>query len=361
MNKEPSITNKNYGIELLRILSMFFIVVLHVIGQGGILGNSMQFSNSYLVSNTFLALSYCAVNCYALISGYVSCKSRFKISRLVNLWLSVVVTNIAIWCVAHFFYPEWQISSFYTVFLPVSQNQYWYFTAYVGLMILMPALNAAVNNIPKKQYSAMLIGMLVLFVILPTESSADLFYTHSGYSMLWLVIMYFTGAYFRLHFNKKIPFIKLISFFIYVLSAAALVVYRILKETKLTDNGSQYTYFTKYYSYTSVFVVICAIALFMLFSNIGVKNKFVQKIIEFFSKSTFGVYIIHTNIIVWMYVLSGRFAHQSLYHPSKLCLYILADAMIIFLVCTILEKIRAAVFKLFTCLWRIVRKPFIKE
>ncbi len=360
MNKEPSITNKNYGIELLRILSMFFIVVLHVIGQGGILGSSMQFSKPYIISNAFLAFSYCAVNCYALISGYVSCKSRFKLSRLITLWLSVVVTNVTIWALTHYFFPQWQISSFYNAFLPVSQNQYWYFTAYVGLLILMPALNAAVNNIPKKQYTVMLIGMLVLFVILPIESSADLFYTHSGYSMLWLVLMYITGAYFRLHLNKKIPFIKTICFVVYVLSAVAIVVFRLYKEKLLADGGSSYPYFAKYYTYTSLFVVVSGLALFLLFLNINVKNKYIQKIIGFFSKSTFGVYIIHTNIIVWMYVLSGRFAHQSLYSPTKLCLYILADAAVIYIACTAFEKIRAVVFKLFGIAWNTLRKPFVK-
>ena len=360
MNKEQCATSKNYGIELLRILSMLFIVILHVIGQGGILGNSAQFSNSYLISNTFLALCYCAVNCYALISGYVSCKSSFKISRIVILWLSVVFTNVVIWIIAHYLFPQCEISAFYNTFLPVSKNQYWYFTAYLGLMILMPALNAAANNISKKQYEFMLIGMLFLFVIFPAEIGADLFYTHSGYSMLWLILMYLTGAYFRLHFNKKIPFLKTICFCVYILSALSLVLYRTFKEIGLVNDGSPYTYFSKYYSYTSVFIVASSVAMFLLFLKIGLKNKNVQKIIEFFSKSTFGVYIIHTNTIVWVYVLENRFAHQSLYSPVKLCICIIADAVIIFLVCTVFEKIRVAVFNLFNWFWKILRKPFIK-
>lgn len=340
--------SKNYGIELLRIISMLFIVVLHVIGQGGVAGASRHLSSQYMTSYTMLAFCYCAVNCYALISGYVGCKSKFRISRVVLLWLSVAAVNAAVWVSAYLYNKEMTaVMSFSSIFKPIIENQYWYFTSYIGLQILLPALNAAVNNIPKKQYTYMLLGMLVMFSVLPVYTNRDLFFTHSGYSMLWLAFMYIVGAYFRLHMRKiKIPLFKTLCFAVYAVSAAALALTKFCAERRLAENGSEYPYFADYYSYTSIFVVVCSIALFLLFVQINVKSRILVKIIGFFSKSTFGVYIIHTNIIVWVYVLGGRFAGWAQLSPFLLAVKVLAVSACIFIVCTAAEKLRELVFKI---------------
>ena len=35
-------TKRNYGIDILKILSMFMVVVLHVLGQGGVLKHALD-------------------------------------------------------------------------------------------------------------------------------------------------------------------------------------------------------------------------------------------------------------------------------------------------------------------------------
>lgn len=77
-NSLLSSDRRNYGIDLLRMLSMFMVSVLHVLGQGSVLSASGKIPLNYAFA-WFLEISaYCAVNCYALISGYVGVKSRFK-------------------------------------------------------------------------------------------------------------------------------------------------------------------------------------------------------------------------------------------------------------------------------------------
>lgn len=41
---------KNYGIEWLRILSMYMVAVLHTLGQGGILGSFKQGDLSFSIA-----------------------------------------------------------------------------------------------------------------------------------------------------------------------------------------------------------------------------------------------------------------------------------------------------------------------
>lgn len=72
---------RNYGIDLLRLVSMFLIVVLHSLSRGALVGVS-PFNIHYEVGFLIEALTYCAVNCFALISGYVGVDSKFKYRRM---------------------------------------------------------------------------------------------------------------------------------------------------------------------------------------------------------------------------------------------------------------------------------------
>lgn len=72
---------RNYGIDLLRLVSMFLIVVLHSLSRGALVGVS-PFNIHYEVGFLIEALTYCAVNCFALISGYVGVDSKFKYRRI---------------------------------------------------------------------------------------------------------------------------------------------------------------------------------------------------------------------------------------------------------------------------------------
>ena len=75
------------GIDLLRIISMFFVVMLHVIGHGGILDNVAMFSVNYQLLWLLEILAYCSVNCYALISGYVGVFSKYKYSNIIYFYI----------------------------------------------------------------------------------------------------------------------------------------------------------------------------------------------------------------------------------------------------------------------------------
>lgn len=347
---------KNYGVELLRILSMLFIVVLHVINFGGIsyhhsgvyFGLTAESMAHYKMMNIILAFCYCAVNCYALISGYVGCKSKFRISKLVSLWVTVVSINAIIYAITYAFRPE--IAASYDIkriFTPLTNDQYWYFTAYMGLLVIMPALNAAVNNIPKKQFGYMLVGCFVFFVLFPSYINKDLFYTHTGYSMLWLVILYMTGAYFKLHFRpQKEALLRGVCVLVYAVSCLALAFVRFGKEEALLSEGNGYVLYTNDYSYTSVYVFAASIALFVLFININIRNRIAAKIIDFVSGTTFGIYLIHLNYIVCDRVITYRFAEVALLEdPYKMAFGIFVSAILVFAVCCICEMVRLLLFR----------------
>lgn len=63
--------NRNYGIDLLRIIAMFAVVILHIQVFGGVINNVKEFSVNYEIAWTLETLCYCAVDIYVIITGYV--------------------------------------------------------------------------------------------------------------------------------------------------------------------------------------------------------------------------------------------------------------------------------------------------
>jgi surface polysaccharide O-acyltransferase-like enzyme len=53
---------RNYGVDFLRIISMFMVVILHVLGHGGILKQAEPFTTKYWIAWLLEISCYCAVN-----------------------------------------------------------------------------------------------------------------------------------------------------------------------------------------------------------------------------------------------------------------------------------------------------------
>ena len=69
---------------------MIMVIVLHVLGVGGIVHTVDATSPTYVPAWLLEFMAYCAVNCYALISGYVGVKSKFRLSGILALWMQVM-------------------------------------------------------------------------------------------------------------------------------------------------------------------------------------------------------------------------------------------------------------------------------
>lgn len=341
-----SITNeRNYGIDLLRMIAMFMVVILHVLGQGGILNTVSSLSLNYEIA-WFLEISaYCAVNCYALISGYVGINSKFKFTNIIILWLQVVFYTLGITIIFAVLNPGTVgIKEIIKAIFPVMTGQYWYFTAYFCLFFFIPIFNEAINNLTKSKLKYLLIGMILIFSILPTIFRRDIFGTSGGYSGLWLMVLYILGAYI-----KKYGFMKKCSAKLLAVLYAVCILF---------TWGAKYIleYFTLTYlgemkgggllvSYTSPTILLSAIALLILFSKIHFGNN-VKKIISIFSPVAFGVYLIHDQPLFCQYIMANRFIKYASLSGVVLFFAVLFTAFGIYFVCSLIDMIRNKIFKI---------------
>ena len=87
---------KKYGIEWLRILSMYMVAVLHTLGQGGIIGSFKQGDLSFSIAWFLETAAFGAVDCFALISGYVGYHSHFRYKKGMRLWFQTFFYTLGI-------------------------------------------------------------------------------------------------------------------------------------------------------------------------------------------------------------------------------------------------------------------------
>ena len=130
---------KNYGIEWLRILSMYMVAVLHTLGQGGILGSFKQGDLSFSIAWFLETAAFGAVDCFALISGYVGYHSHFRYKKGLRLWFQTFFYTLGITILFAIFMPEAVTKDqWIAAFFPIMKKQYWYMTAYCRIIYFNP-------------------------------------------------------------------------------------------------------------------------------------------------------------------------------------------------------------------------------
>lgn len=219
--KEKNMKNRNYGIDLLKILSMFFIIVLHINSRGGLFSAVEITSSYYKVILILDIICVSAVNIYGLISGYVSYSQyeekkesdKYSFKRIIYLWLEVVFYSLITYIILWIFGKEkFNCKSLISIFFPISTNYVWYFSAYALLFLFMPMINSFVKNTNNRLLISLMILIFLFFSIIQSitiEPFKDFTFLNRGYSVWWLLILFYFGAVIKkTSFGKNISIKK---------------------------------------------------------------------------------------------------------------------------------------------------------
>ena len=339
---------RNYGIDLLRIAAMCMVVILHIVGFGGVLTNAKTLSANYEAALFLQIATYCAVNCYALISGYVGLNSRFHYTNIVILWLRVVFYTLLITCTFMILIPDIRSFVFIKIALsPVVNQQYWYFTSYFCLFFFTPLLNITIKNMTKKQCNATIIALIVLFSIIQTLYR-DIFSTADGYSALWLGILYFIGAYIKKYdicLNTKKAFLGYFSmvFLTWFAKLVADLIYNYLGDN-YSISFTALNNANNLICYTSPTIILCSVFLLLCFKNMKFSDN-INKLIAIFSPFAFTIYLVHVHPLFWQYVLDGKLTFLVNLPTVFMVISLFLISISVFLLCSIIDYIRNVIFK----------------
>lgn len=332
---------------------MVLVVVLHVLGQGGVLAAVESVALKDQAMWFLETAAFCATDCFALISGYVGVTSKYRYSNIVLMWLRVAYYSVSIALIAKFVLPEYYSWSDVALsFFPVTTNQYWYFSAYFILFLFIPILNLAFVKLSKKQLNLILwILIILLSVIFPILGAAgDVFGIKRGHSPLWLMVLYLVGGYIRKYgfFEKTKSSVVLAVFFGSVLlawlSRSVIIGIPFIKNMLSTSLGNE-SPADMWISDISIFILCAAIALLLLFKRIRIRGG-AKKVIFFISQLVFSVYLIHTNHKIFGQLMKDAFTWIADFPVFGMIPIVLGCSLAIFAVCILIDLIRHYLFVL---------------
>lgn len=338
---------------MLKIVSMTMIITLHMLGHGGILETLPIMSGSYQAAWLMEIACYGAVNCYALISGFLL--ARCNVRKLFELWLQVIFYSLGITIFMNCTLLAGTISKeewVYSIF-PITSRKSWYITAYFGMMCLIPIMRIAIDKIDKLLYRRVIIAIFLIYSILPVivryllqgAVNIDPFTVNGGYSSLWLCLMYLFGAYIRKYFDyKKVK--RRICLSVFVLMTLLTFLSKICME-----KAGNIACANILVDYTSPTIFLGSLALLVLFVNINfenietVKKWRVETVMAIFSNATLGVYLIHDNNLIRNGIVARLFESElSVGAYKRVLLKLIIVVLAVYLVCSIIDIVRNKIF-----------------
>ena len=312
---------RNSGIDLLRVVSMFMVVVLHILGQGGILAALPPHTPRWALGWVLESACYCAVDCFGMVSGYVAHSRRFSARRCVTLWAQAAFYSAGIALLFKIFLPgSTSFRSILAACFPVSGQQYWYFTAYFALLFFAPFLTILLESLDRGQVKQLLAAVVGVFCLLPLAAGRDLFYLRAGYTTLWLCVLFLVGGCVRIleEGSRRAPGWYFGGYLLCVLLTVA-----------VKGLPGRLPRADLFLSYTSPTVLGAALCLVLGFRALAIRSPRLLKWIARLAPLSFGVYLIHTHPTVWNLLLAGRFrAYAALPAPAMAALVLLTAAAI---------------------------------
>lgn len=332
------------NIELLRIVSMLLIIIFHYVYKGGFAFDELTV-NKFIVKTCWF-FGELGVNLFVLITGYFSCKGKFKARKLILLLLEVLFYHLFSVAVGYFvgIGVKTDPKSLFLTFFPTLLNRQWYITVYVIIYILSPFLNRFINVLTQKEYIRFLLAALTLWSVIPTlfgiffNTTENLLYYNR---LIWLMIIYFVGAYLRLYPVKALGKIKnslLFSAVVFGFMELSIIIIEMLGGFFAKLGTTEPAYF---WPPNSIPMFLLSVGVFSIFLKIDIPyNKFINTL----ASTTLGIYLLHDGILnqyLWKEVFKNS-SHQS---SPYLLLHILGTAVIVFAVCAAIDLLRGLIEK----------------
>ncbi len=329
---------RNYGLDLYKILCMFFVIAFHFSDHGNtIVSCSQDVTFSWCIlafSRVFGAICNCA---FMLISGYFLYQKKFNIRNIFKLWSQVWFYSVVIGIVCYVIGTEpISIRSVIAMVFPFLFNQYWFFSTYIVVYLFFPYLNKLINSLTRKQHQGIIVIGIMIFSLLYTLTDAS--WIVGSNSIAIFFVLYFVGAYinkYEICISKRI--IILLSFFFMVVEFASVFFMRIVYRYTGFDSFAYLVWGTE-----KILPIFTSIVLFFLFKQVQIKHI---KLVSFFSASVFGVYLFHIGRLN-IYLFKGLFDNSITYNTHMLLPQIIIAMCSIFIAGIIFDKIRIYIFEI---------------
>lgn len=347
-----SANKRNASFELLRIVAILMILCLHYNSQAGaLLELGLPASGVQIYATIIESICIPGLNTYVLISGFFLSRGKVRPSRIITLLCQVyfytILISLAMMAVGT--YVMGTSDSAYKLvqyLFPISSEHYWFVTAYIIMYVLSPVMNAACENLSRKQMKAVIIGLLIWFSIVKSFVPVMFVTDHHGYDYGWFIVLYLIAAYIR-KYDVVLFFDAKTSAAVFASSVAIIAAMSI---------GLYYVNFYRggllYYSgvpldLNFIFTLTGSLGLFSFFRFYRMKENRFADVVRFAAPFTFGVYLLHMHIEIqgrWVGWLEHLFGAVPRENVALFAWHQLRCILIVFVAGVFVDWIRKMIF-----------------
>ncbi|MDF4188141.1 acyltransferase [Ligilactobacillus salivarius] len=340
--------DRNSSLELLRIISMLFIVMNHYSGEEpwNMKGASLVNVISYQL---YKPLGQVGVDIFVLITGYflaskVDANYTISMKRASKVWLEVWFYSVVVFFAGSFYYGHFSIANMVKGFLPIVFNNYWFATAYIILVLLAPFINKLLEKLSKREYIVLLIITIFCGEVIPVIGNTT-FSLDKGFGDILAV--YLVGGYIRRYdiVTKKFYLIFVVIATYLLMLVSILILWKIVG---YEGNITRFTY--------GILPFTMAISIFLIFVEIP---SFTNKTINWFASSVFATYLMTENIYADKFIWTELFNTTSYENPLLISGFGLLIAVFLVIITVFVDKFRILLFnhlKLERRIYRIIDK-----
>ena len=332
--------NRKSNIELLRIIAMLMVIAHHYVYNTGIMDTFEIGSTSmnYIFLEFWGMWGKTAINVFILISGYFMCTSDLTIRRYCKVLFEFLFYNFGIYFVMLIAgFETIGLKRLFDLFFGIFEYangsgnfEYSFFIFYLSI----PFLNLFIRSITEAEYKKLVLFLIFVFSILSTFFLNNVIFGE----VYWFIAVYFIGAYFKLYppawsENPKASIRLLIMSLVLAYASVASMIFVGFE----THSGSP-MYFL--YDANKIEAVLSSVLLFVTFKNLNIGYS---KVINIIAKTTFGVFLIHSDNSVFRHFIWNNLLHVDTYYSLPLFTLILRSILTVagvFVFCSMIDMIR---------------------
>lgn len=339
---------RKLNIDLLKCIAIVFVVGVHFFLHTNYYGQSFTFKSIFLSSFIWMILMTC-VPLFIMTTGYLMKDKTYSEDYFIKLL--PVIGIYALTAAVYTFFDMRVVNEKYLgkLFENIfSFSHYaWYVNLYIGLYMLIPFLNAGFNSLTSRKNQVVVLGILVLFTIVPPTLSLlnnneqnFMILPHiipDYWKGLWPITYYLLGAF--LASSKKKSSFKELVFVIFIFDILSVFGLAAISETT----------FGIEYRVLPVFLLSSLIFYSVIHLKVSIKNEWLQRVVLFISKNTLPIYLLSVIGDYYWYPKMvekwGDFTNLFLRFPLIVIFLLIQAILMTFILNTLLKFIKTIILK----------------
>lgn len=294
------------GPDIVRFFAALFVIAVHFYLNCGYYAEPLITPKLYLMTAARWLFLIC-VPLFMILTGYCKSEKTMTASHyksLIPITVSYFIISIAKMFMCNYIYGE--VYTFkYGLSCLFNYNMSWYFGMYLSIMLLIPFLNLMWKAIPTKKAKLVLIGSLAF---VSTLYPVFIYVVPSYWQMLYPFVYYFVGVYikeYQPHLSKKKWLLALL--ITVIVFAEATVSY-------IFADGGNFNWLVLGpidSGYSTITVVISAVAFFLIFYDVQLKSRIAGRILARISSVSWEIYLFNSVFDAYIFYYLRRFIYTT--------------------------------------------------